>query len=257
MSSKPRLAHLLLIILFVLAVWAIVPIAIYFSPILGIIGSLTEIAKDTGALGDTYGVINSLFTGLALAAIVFAIFIQIDQLKSQEQNLDLYRKEVERTLSHMEDVERWTRVRSKLDVLPDLLRRNEFQLRKLIGQEIEIPDILSAPYDELIAIADLLDVQVKKWTDAEMHRKEAEKHIAELEAESNDEALSREEAETLMRNLAGGNTNWHKLQELKMREQSLAESGRRYVRAREILSEIIDFLEDLDNAYRQARGGFS
>jgi len=35
------------------------------------------------SVGDTFGILNSLFTGVALAAIVVAIFMQAQQLREQ------------------------------------------------------------------------------------------------------------------------------------------------------------------------------
>lgn len=55
-----------------------------------------------GTFGDMFGVANSLFSGLALAGIVYAIFLQRRDLKIQREELELTRKELERSADAQE-----------------------------------------------------------------------------------------------------------------------------------------------------------
>lgn len=58
-----------------------------------IIGSQTSL----GLLGDSFGLINSLFSGLALAGIVYTIYLQTEQLKIQSEDLEHQREELQET----------------------------------------------------------------------------------------------------------------------------------------------------------------
>lgn len=54
---------------------------------------------DRGTLGDSFGIINTLFSGLALAGIIYTIFIQSKELKLQRKELALTREEMEQSRS--------------------------------------------------------------------------------------------------------------------------------------------------------------
>lgn len=47
-----------------------------------------------GQFGDMFGAINAVFSGLAFAAIVYAIFLQRRDIELQRRDLDLQRKEL-------------------------------------------------------------------------------------------------------------------------------------------------------------------
>lgn len=49
---------------------------------------------DRGQFGDMFGAINSLFSGLAFAGIIFTILLQRDELKLQRDELSLTREEL-------------------------------------------------------------------------------------------------------------------------------------------------------------------
>jgi hypothetical protein len=81
-SNKPFPIWLLIIIalIVVLGLWS----ANYF---------LIVKCVDRGELGDMYGVVNSLFSGLAFAGIIITIFLQSRELKLQREELQETRKE--------------------------------------------------------------------------------------------------------------------------------------------------------------------
>ncbi|MEM1158545.1 MAG: hypothetical protein AAGH72_09840 [Verrucomicrobiota bacterium] len=52
---------------------------------------------DVGTLGDSAGLINSLFTGLAFAGLIYTILLQMRELKHQREDLKLQREELKET----------------------------------------------------------------------------------------------------------------------------------------------------------------
>lgn len=61
------------------------------------------IEKDRhGTFGDTFGAINSLFSGLAFAGIIYTILLQRKELELQRQELRETRKELERAANAQE-----------------------------------------------------------------------------------------------------------------------------------------------------------
>jgi hypothetical protein len=77
---------LTLLIVGVVAAWLFTFLAVYASPL--------EDWAQRGQFGDLFGSLNSLFSGLAFAALFFTLRLQQQQLEKQEQQLDLQRKEL-------------------------------------------------------------------------------------------------------------------------------------------------------------------
>lgn len=52
-----------------------------------------------GQFGDMFGAVNALFSGMAMAGVVYAIFLQKEELQLQRQELRAQRQEMSRTVS--------------------------------------------------------------------------------------------------------------------------------------------------------------
>lgn len=70
----------------IIVVWFLAPAALRYA------GCSLEKAA---LLGDSYGALNALFSGLALAGVVYAIRLQTSQLQVQRDELQLQRVEIE------------------------------------------------------------------------------------------------------------------------------------------------------------------
>lgn len=93
-----------------------------------------QVLPDLPALGDSFGTLNSLFTGLALAAIVVAIFMQAKQLDEQVTANELYKEEVSATLDNLRRENAWKIVESKMNLIPLLSESYTRQLLSLAKQ---------------------------------------------------------------------------------------------------------------------------
>ena len=75
--------------------WLVYPLV---SLLLQALGKSTCILEDTitsGALGDTYGSLNTLFSGLAFTALVVTILLQMIEMREQRQEAQSNREEFE------------------------------------------------------------------------------------------------------------------------------------------------------------------
>jgi hypothetical protein len=81
-----------LLLAFVLVLWLVIG----FGPLF-----FVRDAADRGQLGDMFGMANALFSGLALAGVVWAILLQSEELKLQRKELALQRKELEETRAEL------------------------------------------------------------------------------------------------------------------------------------------------------------
>jgi hypothetical protein len=70
----------------IISVWLITPAAVIF-----LVGS-----EGAGAFGDIFGSINALFSGLAFAALIAALYMQREELSLQRNELTLTRLELQR-----------------------------------------------------------------------------------------------------------------------------------------------------------------
>ena len=55
----------------------------------------------SGTFGDSFGVINALFSGCAFAGIIYSIYLQNKELRLQRQELSLQRKELKLTRTEL------------------------------------------------------------------------------------------------------------------------------------------------------------
>lgn len=79
--------------------WIIIPAWLaWFAIALGTTRNLPA----AGQLGDLFGGINALFSGIALAGVIAAVVLQTEQLKLQKEELILQRKELELTRAELE-----------------------------------------------------------------------------------------------------------------------------------------------------------
>jgi len=72
----------------IIVIWA----AIGFLPLF-----ISDSSTDRGTFGDMFGSVNSLFSGLALAGVIYAIFLQKRELELQRNELELTRLELKRS----------------------------------------------------------------------------------------------------------------------------------------------------------------
>lgn len=212
----------------------------------------TQSISGLGTVGDTYGILNSLFTGLALAAIVVAIFIQASQLRSQNENLELYRQEVDKTIGHIEKEDHWNRLRSKIEVLPLLTEIAEEKLRDILGDSVDSDFYKS---ELKIMRLQMLVAEKIKTTSLEIEmeqertsgiRKEQEEFRALSEDDQKGEILKQIDSGNLFKGYNANKDAAAKIDSLEERMQQMRD-------AEELLSEIVGYQRDLRAAYKEAR----
>ena len=70
-----------------------------------IIGKFYSKISEKGAFGDSFGAVNALFSGIALAGIIYTMNLQRKELKLQRKELIENRKELARTAKAQEESE--------------------------------------------------------------------------------------------------------------------------------------------------------
>lgn len=95
-SKDGSLKPLIILGIIIIVIWILSFFAVFFS-----LNNWT----DRSSFGDLFGGINSLFSGFALAGIIYTIFLQRNELKLQRLELIQTRKELQRTAEAQEKSE--------------------------------------------------------------------------------------------------------------------------------------------------------
>ncbi len=78
-----------------IVVWVLVVFALYAASLAWFVLSKDSISlSETGVLGDSFGALTALFSGLAFAGVVITILLQKDELALQRRELELTRAEL-------------------------------------------------------------------------------------------------------------------------------------------------------------------
>lgn len=85
-KNTMRTRYLVFAVIMIVILWTATPIILYW--IYG--GDLSKMSL----FGDLFGSINALFSGLALAAIIFTVYQQHQELSLQREELKLQREEM-------------------------------------------------------------------------------------------------------------------------------------------------------------------
>ncbi len=112
MSEKNNsIISLTFLIIIVIIVWIISGLVSWFF-----FGNWVK----SGSFGDTFGAINSLFSGLALAGIIYTIYLQKTELSLQRKELEYTREELSRTADAQEKTTNLMKEQIRLSNLPFL-----------------------------------------------------------------------------------------------------------------------------------------
>jgi len=132
--SKIRVGIIIGLVFFIIFSYAVLLVALSWPIENWSVGS-------AGMFGDSFGVINSLFSGLAFAAIVITILLQREELKIQHQELKLQHKELVRSSAAQETSARLiaatellshykNNISTTVDILNDKSGATTFEIRE-------------------------------------------------------------------------------------------------------------------------------
>ena len=89
-DNNITITHLITLMSVIFGIW-LISIGVVYWVFTGL--------ENRAQFGDSFGMINSLFSGLAFAGIIYTILLQRKELALQRNELELTRKELERSAS--------------------------------------------------------------------------------------------------------------------------------------------------------------
>ena len=152
-SSSPKgdsvLTGLLLLFGVVLLIQVIGGFAIY---------SFFEEWGDRGTFGDMFGAVNTLFSGLAFAGVIYAILLQRQELRLQREELELTRNELAKSAEAQQSSSE--ALRQQLDLMQASASREEARLLadSRVILQFETRDISERRGDDTNAVSVVLSV---------------------------------------------------------------------------------------------------
>jgi hypothetical protein len=109
-----------------------------------------------GQFGDVFGAVNALFSGLAFAGLIYAVFLQREELSLQRKELELTRQELQRSAHAEEQSEIALRAQAeaaalsaRLNTTGALLEHYRSELKQLQSYAIPSNDPRRARIQEL------------------------------------------------------------------------------------------------------------
>ncbi len=107
--------QIIILIIIVFLLWLLIPILVnpFFENFLG--------TENSALTGDSFGVVNSLFSGLAFAGIIVALILQMKELKLQRDDLALTRSELSKSARSQEKMSKMQKYSAQLSAYESLL----------------------------------------------------------------------------------------------------------------------------------------
>ncbi|WP_151796365.1 hypothetical protein [Acinetobacter soli] len=130
------------LIIFILLLWSTYPLALKFVLQKNDWNSL-------GTFGDTYGALNTLFSGLAFAVLILSLFLQRIELEAQRKELEAQRQEIKESNTIAEAQRKITEQQAQLiqQQILDSKKQAFFELFfKYIDEKNRKIELLKAPH---------------------------------------------------------------------------------------------------------------
>ncbi len=115
-GSKFKSWHALLVVLAIIVIWVASVAAIMI---------LVPNWSDRGTFGDMFGAPSALFSGLALAGVIYAIILQRQELQLQRHELKLTRRELQRSAEAQEKDHALGQIRFLISLSSDFLDNDQ------------------------------------------------------------------------------------------------------------------------------------
>ena len=129
--KKENTIPVLLLILLVIGFWILTPI---------VTCKFAESAEtNIGIVGDQFGSINALFSGLAFVGVIWAITLQRNELKLQREAIDLQRKELKQNTAELQNQAK--------------ALRGQLEVAKLTAQLNAIPALMETEDEHLCRVS--------------------------------------------------------------------------------------------------------
>ena len=127
-NSERKFISLRTLFLFVVLLWLVGAMGVYLG---------LSSWQERGTFGDMFGAANALFSGLAFAGVIYAIYLQKEELSLQRKELELTRGELRRSAeAHEETAEKMT---------------EQVKMQVLAGKLNALSTVISS-YDQQIAM---------------------------------------------------------------------------------------------------------
>lgn len=121
--------------------------------------------KDSGVFGDTFGAINSLFTGLAFAGLLYTIVLQSRELKLQREELALTRQQLTASVASQKEQAAYTLLAAQISAAiskQEIYANHYLKEKQFPGHERYLPGNMRSHLITLLDATDKLVAEASK-----------------------------------------------------------------------------------------------
>lgn len=125
-TIKSHYKTLIITSIIVVLIWAISGVSVYYWG---------KDWSERGTMGDMFGVINSLFSGLAFAGLVFTIILQRQEITTNREEIEMNRKELhksvraqQKTQQALQDQARQTHLTARVNAMSTVINYYNTQI---------------------------------------------------------------------------------------------------------------------------------
>jgi len=223
-----------------------------------------------GQFGDSFGGLTSLFTGLAFGLIALSLFIQNKQMKKLDEQINQQADHFEKMMDHLKKEDQWTRLKTKIEVLPNLCDEKEYEIKVLaagyLPEDYDYDGFSRSP--ERLGMIESIIIgkisEAKRINDFDNERiQELENEISDLEGMQNELNKSDEESDKqlIAQFYMAGNVEPriaipNKKSEVARIENSIKSRGNKidgFNRVLALIEEIRTYRSDLAGAYKSVQ----
>lgn len=143
-------------------IWGISGFAVYFWG---------EDWPERGTMGDMFGVINALFSGLAFAGLIFTIIIQRQEITTNREEIELNRRELhksvtaqQKTQQAMQEQARQTHLTNRINAMSTVITYYNSQ----ISNPNNSPEIIERAREKRRALIKQIDGLIEGLQDSEV-----------------------------------------------------------------------------------------
>lgn len=154
-TTKKKTTSLKLMILIVVTIWSVSALLIYFG---------LDTWDQRGTFGDLFGAVNSLFSGLAFAGLMYTIFQTQQDLELQRKEVTANRKQLIKSAKAQQKSEKalaaqveQMKVAQRLDALKTLINYYNLQIANPNNSEIVIEKARNKRRSTILEIETLID----------------------------------------------------------------------------------------------------
>lgn len=160
--SKSQFKTLLSMFIFVIIIWILSGVIVYY---------VASSWSDRGTIGDMFGAVNALFSGLAFAALIYTIILQREEIGMNRAEIELNRNELKKSADAQQNSQKalkeqviQTHLTAKINAISTIINYYNTQIINLSNS----PEVIDKAREKRRMLIKQLDELIDGLNDSEI-----------------------------------------------------------------------------------------